>query len=236
MTTQNLDYFVGETRFAGFLALPPPASQPRPGVLVLHGGAGLGEHEREQARRLAALGFAAYAPELFGGPFASREQGRAVIGALAGEPSALRSRCQAALQAMQAQGAVDAGRTAVIGFCFGGLAALELVRSGAEVGAAVVFHGGLLTAAPAVAGAVRARVLVCTGAADPFVTAEHRAAFEAEMTAAGADWRMIVHGGAIHGFTHEGLTPASSPGSAYDATAAERSWRSMLDLLTEVFG
>jgi dienelactone hydrolase len=235
VTTQNLDYFVGETRFAGFLALPR-RPWPRPGVLVLHGGAGLGEHEREQARRLAALGFAAYAPDLLGGPFASREQGMAVIGDLVGEPTALRARCQAALQALQAQAAVDARRAAVIGFCFGGLAALELARSGADIAAAVIFHGGLHTAAPTYLGSVRAKVLVCTGAADPFVTAEHRTAFEAEMTAAGADWRMIVHGGAMHGFTHPGLTPATSPGSAYDGVAAERSWRSMRDLLAEVFG
>jgi dienelactone hydrolase len=83
---------------------------------------------------------------------------------------------------------------------------------------------------------VRARLLVLTGDADPHVDAAQRAAFAAEMTAAGADWMLTLYGGVQHGFTHEGLAPGVSPGSAYDARADERSWRAMLDLLGEAFG
>jgi dienelactone hydrolase len=125
---------------------------------------------------------------------------------------------------------IDASRLAAIGFCFGGLAALELARSGAELRVVASFHGGLSTRAPAQPGAVRASLLVCTGAADPFVPREQRAAFEDEMNAAGADWQLALYAHAQHGFTERS---ASRPGCAYDANADRRSWRALIDLLAE---
>ena len=90
-------------------------------------------------------------------------------------------------------------RIAVIGYCFGGTAALEAARSGADIACAVSFHGGL--AAPEPPAKIHARVLACCGGADPHCPPAQRAAFEAEMTAAGADWQLHVHGGALHAFT-----------------------------------
>ena len=69
-----------------------------------------------------------------------------------------------------------------------------------EARAVVSFHGGPTTRRPPREGEISSRILVCRGSADPFVTREHRAAFEEEMTAAKADWRMLIHGGALHGF------------------------------------
>jgi dienelactone hydrolase len=125
---------------------------------------------------------------------------------------------------------VDSERLAAIGYCFGGLAALELARSGADVRSIVSFHGGLRTREPAREGAVRARILVCTGARDPFVDQEQRRAFEDEMTAAGAAWEIDLYAHAAHGFTEPGT---SRPGCAYDRHADRRSWSSMLALLEE---
>ena len=95
-----------------------------------------------------------------------------------------RSRLVAALNCFCARASVDASRTAAIGFCFGGLAALELARSGVALRAAMSFHGGLVTRAPAETNTVRASILVCTGAADPFVVRQHREVFEDEMVKA----------------------------------------------------
>ena len=39
---------------------------PRPGIMLVHGGAGLDEHARDQARRYAALGFVVLAGDMFG--------------------------------------------------------------------------------------------------------------------------------------------------------------------------
>jgi dienelactone hydrolase len=202
----------------------------RPGVMVLHGGAGFGGHERDRARMLTELGYVAFAPDLFGEAFQTRERGVEVITGLVGDPPALRARLADALACMRARPAVDSPRTAAIGFCFGGLAALELARSGADLRAVVSFHGGLTTKAPAAPNEVKAAVLVCTGAADPFVTREHREAFEDEMTRATADWQLCAYANALHGFTERNV---HRPGVQYDEAADRRSWRAMRALLEE---
>lgn len=213
--------------FRGSLLQPVGVGR-TPGVLVLHGGAGPGEHERSRARTLAELGYAAYVPDLFGEPFRDRAHGIAVIQSLVEKPALLRSRLAAAVRWLREQPVIDAGRLSAIGFCFGGHAALELARSGEELACVVSFHGGLQSRQPAEPGRVKARVLVCTGAADPFVPREHRQAFEDEMSAAGARWELHVYGGVQHGFTE---AAARQPGCAYDQHADRESWRAMLDLL-----
>lgn len=236
MISQNLDYTADGKGRTGYIAYDETCPGRRPAVLVLHEGAGLGEHVRERARRLAGLGYTAFAPDLFGGPFESREQGIAVITGMTADPSGLRRHADEALALLKARPEVDPARIAAIGFCFGGWAALEIARGGADLTCLVSFHGGLRAARPAAAGDIKCPILICTGAGDPHVPADQRAAFEAEMTAAGADWRLDLYGGAQHGFTDAGVDPAKWPGAAYHPLADARSWRAMRDLFGEVFG
>ncbi|HVY18740.1 MAG TPA: dienelactone hydrolase family protein [Bauldia sp.] len=234
MIQQSVPYSVGDRSFAGTSYAPDDASR-RPGVLVLHEGTGVGPHLEERAGMIASLGYVAYAPDLFGEKFTSREHGMTIIGTLVKQRHLLRARLAAALDVLRSSPGVDARRLAVIGFCFGGLAALEVARSGADVRAAVSFHGGLQAEPPAARGDIRCPVLVCTGAEDPFVTRDHRAAFEDEMRAAEADWEMLVLGGAQHAFTNRRIDPAVRPGCAYNQAADERSWAAMRALFASVF-
>jgi dienelactone hydrolase len=219
---------------SGFFARPPSEVGTSPGVLIFHGGGGLTDHERDRAQMVAALGYIAYAPDLFGETFVDRGQATKVIGQLVAEPARLRQRTTAALARLASMSDVDPGRIAVIGHCFGGLAALELARSGADVRAAVSFHGRLANVEPARRGEIRARVLVCTGAKDPFCPRDHRIAFEDEMTAAGADWQHHVYADAMHGFSVPSTDPSKQPGCAYHELADHRSWAAMLGLFAEV--
>ena len=238
MREENVEFVSAGRTFAGFLAEPDaPHADPRPGVMVLHGGSGLGAHERDRASRLTELGYVAFAPDVFGEAFTSREHGIATITNLVADPPKLRSRLTDALGYLRARPSVNPERTAAIGFCFGGLAALELARSGADLRAVVSFHGGLTTRAPAVPGVVRAALLICTGAADPFTPREHRSALEDEMTQAGVDWQIHVYGGAEHGFTER--LPAGKPersGLRYHEVADRRAWAAMRDLLSDELG
>jgi dienelactone hydrolase len=159
-----------------------------------------------------------------------------VITGMVADPSGVRRHGVEALALMEGRPQVDPARTAAIGFCFGGWAALEMARGGVDLGCVVSFHGGLHSTAPAAPGAIKGPVLVCTGADDPHVPAAQRAAFAEEMTRAGADWRTILYGGAQHGFTDADVDPATLPGSAYHRLADARSWRAMRDLFDEVFG
>jgi dienelactone hydrolase len=112
---------------------------------------------------------------------------------------------------------------------------LELARSGADIRAAVGFHSGLTTARPQDARNIKAKILVCIGARDPVVPLEQRLAFEQEMTAAGVDWRLEVHGLAGHSFTNPDALAMNRPGVAYHGPTDRRSWCAMLDLFREVF-
>ena len=126
------------------------------------------------------------------------------------------------------------GRVAAVGYCFGGMTVLELARGGADLMGAISVHGTLKTAQRCQAGAVKAKILVCHGALDPHVPTDQVTDFIAEMTAAATDWQLIVYGGALHGFTHEGDSPI--PGVAYNALADARSLNAIRDFLTELFG
>jgi dienelactone hydrolase len=235
MTKTETEFHSAGRTFPGVFFEPDAASpsEPRPGVLVLHGGAGLGAHEHERAGMLADLGYLAFAPDLFGEVFTSRARGIEAITGLVSDPQALRRRLTDALAHLRGHSRVDASRLTAIGFCFGGLASLELARSGADLRAVVTFHGGLTTHAPAEPGVVRASILVCTGAADPHVTREHREGFEDEMTRATADWQMHTYSGAMHCFTERGI---DRPGAKYDERADGRSWQSMRELFEETVG
>jgi len=224
----SIPYEAEGRSFSGSYSAPDVAAAA--GILVLHGGGGPTAHDLEVADRLGQLGYATYVPDLFGQSFADRRTAMTVIGELVTAPTVLRMRLRAALGRLRAE--LGSGRpVAVIGHCFGGLAALELARSGAEVCAVVSVHGGLHTREPAPQGQIRGRILACTGAGDPFCTSEHRSAFEAEMTAAGADWQHHIYGGAVHGFSVSSV--ATGPGVAYHEPSAKRSWQATLDLLKE---
>jgi dienelactone hydrolase len=149
-----------------------------------------------------------------------------MIKALVAAPAELRRRVLSAVDAVR-----EHGKVAVIGHCFGGTAALEAARSGADLACVAAFHGGL--ASPAPAERITTPVLACCGAADPFCPREQRAAFEDEMTRAGAPWQLHVYGGVMHGFTVRNI---ERPGCAYEERADRASWAAMTALLDETIG
>ncbi|HSN13493.1 MAG TPA: dienelactone hydrolase family protein, partial [Anaeromyxobacteraceae bacterium] len=148
----------------------------------------------------------------------------------------LRARVAAGFGWLQQHPAVDPARLAVIGYCFGGTAALELARSGADVLGVVSFHGGLDTPTPGDARNVKARLLVLTGADDPNVPPAQIQAFEDEMRAAKVDWQLVAYSGAVHGFTNPDNGNDNARGVAYNAAADRRSWAAMKDFFAELFG
>jgi dienelactone hydrolase len=230
ISTRDVAYHDADLPLTGVLHWDAE-SAPRPGILLIHGGAGLDRHARDQARRYAELGYTVFAADMFGaGVAGDRERVVATLTALRDDPALLAGRGRAGLAVLE-DSPEAAGRPAAVGFCFGGLAALTLARAGTDLAAAVSVHGSLTTVRPAEPGAVTARILVCHGAADPHVPMDHVTAFTAEMEHAGADWQAIVYGGAAHGFTHTDAEPGAIPGVAYDARADERSFAAISTFL-----
>jgi dienelactone hydrolase len=235
MLRTSLEYRDGDMRLTGYL-VDGKGSDPAPGVVIFHGGAGLDDHARQQTERYADLGFVALAADLFGpGVMGDREKVIAAIGAIRGDRELLRRRASAAQQALVGLPGCS-GTASVVGFCFGGLAALEYARSGADLTAVVSIHGNLETNQPAQPGSLRPRILACHGAADPHVPMAQTAAFAAEMEAAGADWELVVYGGAMHGFTHrDAVGPAARPGVEYNERADALSFARAAAFLAEGF-
>ncbi|WP_051450666.1 dienelactone hydrolase family protein [Actinospica robiniae] len=222
---RTLSYADGDTPLRGYLHVCHAAAGRLPGILLVHGGAGLDAHAREQAGRYADLGYAVLAADIFGPavPGAGREQTVAAIKALRDDPDTLVRRATAGITALN-EAPESAGCFAAVGFCFGGMTVLTLARAGADLAAVVSMHGSLATGRPAEPGAVRARVLACHGARDPHVPMADVAAFSEEMIKAEADWRLAMYGTAVHGFTHQHAVPGEIPGVDYDRTADEESF------------
>jgi dienelactone hydrolase len=236
MDEKRIEYTVSGTLYRGYLAVDPKAGAGRPGILVAPDGLGLGENAMAVARRLAGLGYVAFAMDYYGdGQLPPSEQVGSRIGALSADPLALRSIAAEALKVLAGQPQTDPARLAAIGYCFGGTTAFELARSGADIKAAVGFHAGLRTARPQDAGQIRAKVLALIGATDPIVPPEDRIGFEQEMSAGGVDWRLYLYGGVGHSFTNPSAKPGDRVGMAYDAKTDKRSWAEMLALMDEVF-
>lgn len=237
VATREVEYTQGETKLTGFFAWDDAASGKRPGVIVVHEWWGHNEHARDQAKRLAEAGYVAFALDMFGdGKVTTHpEEAEKFVKEATGDSGVVGARFDAALQQLQAHPRVDSEKVAAIGYCFGGAVVLDMVRGGADLDAAVTFHGALGTESPAEPGKVKARVLVLTGAADPLVPPEQVDAFEKEMQAAGADFRVVRYPGAKHGFTNPEADDRGMEALAYDAEADEKSWQAMLGLFTEVF-
>lgn len=212
-----------------FLAWDDAIKEPRPAVLVFPDWMGNGEFSKAKARQLAELGYVAIAVDVYGnGKLAADSKEAAELsGAMKANRTLLRDRAARVLAMVKRLKEVDPKRVAAIGFCFGGTAALELARSGADVQAVVSFHGGLDTPAPADAKNIRAKLLVLHGNLDPFVPAKQVQAFFDEMNAAGVDYTFTAYANAVHSFTNPAAGMDPSRGAAYNPDAERRSWASM---------
>ena len=233
LAAQDLEYTDGGTTLDGVVVLDEGRSDQRPGILLIHGGAGLDDHARGQAHRYAELGYVVLACDMYGrGIAGDRERVMATLTGLRDAPDRLAQRAAAGLAALRARADVN-GRLAAVGFCFGGLAALTLARSGASLAAVISMHGSLAATKRAEPGAATAKVLVCHGALDPHVPMTDVVAFTEEMTKAGADWQVNVYGGAMHGFTHAHAVDGAMPGVAYHAETDRRSFAAARAFLDE---
>ncbi|HEX8543981.1 MAG TPA: dienelactone hydrolase family protein [Pseudomonas sp.] len=237
VTVSSVVYQIDGQPYESRLVFDSGDASSRPGLLMAPNWMGVSEGAEKIAQSVAEQGYVVLLVDLYGQgtrPQNGDEAGAAMM-PLKNDRAELRKRMQAALEQLlsQTDAPVDADKVATFGFCFGGCCSLELARAGANLKAAVSFHGTLDTPNPADANNIKGSVLVLHGAADPLVPKEQLPAFEAEMDAAGIDWQLTSYGGAVHSFTDP---EAQTPGKMmYDARTAKRAFASMHNLLDEVF-
>jgi len=211
--------------------------QKRPTVMLVPTVMGVSELELGFGRQLVELGFNAFVADLFGKQFrgAPRDVCFGEMKRLANDRSALQRRLLAVLDQVRRLDEVDSGKVVVAGYCFGGMCALDVARSGADIAAAVAFHG-LFDPPGLPPQKITAKVLALHGWDDPMVPPEKVVALGQEMTEAGADWQIHCYGHVAHGFTNPNAHQIGIEGVRYHELAAERSWTSFINLLEELFG
>ncbi len=237
MSGVYVDYADGNDTCEAYVALAA-GDGPCPAVLVAHQWSGQSDHERATADKLAALGYVGIAIDVYGkgnrGTPGAPDHS-ALMMPWASNRAALRQRLVAAVAFAKGHAAVDADRIAIMGYCFGGMCALDVARTGTtEVKGAISLHG--VFGAPNIGpqADIATKVLILHGWADPMAKPADVEAVAKELTEAKADWQLHAYGHTMHSFT---APQANAPenGQQYNATADRRSWAATVAFLEEVF-
>lgn len=238
MREERVEFEMAGQTYELFVARPDVGGV-RPAVLVFHAWTGQGEHERDKACRVASeLGMIGIACDLWGkGVFVTDpiECGKKMTPFMR-DRHKLRSVLAETLRVATTQvEGVDSKRVSAMGYCFGGLCVLDMVRMGQDLKAAVSFHGLFRVedenrARP---GGPKTEVLMLHGFDDPMVPHQDILAVSREFTDAGVPFAMHVFGHTKHGFTNTTATDATR-GVYYSESADRRSWQMAKALLAEV--
>lgn len=233
---EKVEYKSGDNLFVGVVAYDSALKGKKPGVVVFHNWMGITQETESKISELAKLGYVAMAGDIYGKGIRPKDAKEA--GALAtiykNDRKLLRERVNLALVELAKNPKVDSKKLLATGYCFGGTAALELGRSGAELLGIVSFHGGLANPNPADAKNIKAQVQIYHGGIDPFVSAEEVNAFKKEMDDAKVTYQFTAFSGAVHSFTEKAAGDDASKGQAYNALADRRSWEGMKNFFQEL--
>lgn len=237
LRTERVEYAGDDTIFEAYVAVPEPAETARPGILLAHDWSGLNVGMQRVADRIATLGYVSFAIDLYGKGVRGDETGdnSHLMAPLLNDRGLLLRRLLAGLAAAKRHANVDPGRIAIMGYCFGGLCALDLARAvPAGLVAAISFHGVYAPPRLEPQAPINAKILLLHGWEDPFAPPSDVISLARELTAAGADWQLHAYGHALHAFT---FSRANAPerGIAYNAAADRRSWAAMTAFLGETF-
>jgi len=235
----EVTYASDSTNLKGYIAYDENKKGKRPGILIVHEWWGHNDYVRERADMLAELGYTAIAVDMYGdGKQANHpdDAGKFAMSVMGNLPEAT-ARFDAAIKLLQEHESVDKEKLAAIGYCFGGSVALTMANSGADLDAVAAFHSGV--ALPVMPNKdLKARVLVCNGADDPFVAPESITTFKTAMDSIGAKYEYIAYPGVTHSYTSK---EADANGEkfnlplAYNADADQKAWTSLKALLKDVF-
>lgn len=235
----EVTYSNDSTTMKGYLAFDESTTEKRPGILVVHEWWGHNEYSRKRADMLAEMGYTALAVDMYGDGKQAKHPDDAgkFSGMVMSNMPAAKSRFMAAMEELKKHPSVDSDKIAAIGYCFGGSVVLTMANAGMDLDAVAAFHSGV--ALPIMPNEdLTAKVLVCNGAADPFVSPESVAAFTKAMDSIEADYKYIAYEDAVHAFTSK---DADSLGKkfnlplAYQEKADKQSWEELKELLKETF-
>ncbi len=226
--------------FKGFVVYDESKSGKRPAILVIPEWWGLNDYAKSRARELANLGYIAMAVDMFGeGKIAANPQeAMEYTKPFYTDPNLAKSRIDAALKKLKSYSETDSNNLAAIGYCFGGSCVLNAAKLGADLKGVVSFHGGL-TGAPANKNLLKAKILVCNGGADKYVSDQDIADFKHGLDSIGADYTFKSYADATHAFTNPASTETGKKFNMpieYNEAADKASWNDMKIFFGKLFG
>jgi dienelactone hydrolase len=236
--SETLHYEDAGVALTGHLYWDDAVEGERPGILVIHEWWGLNDYARQRARRLAELGYVAFAADMYGNDRVTDrpDQAREWMQEITVDPELWRQRAAAGLAQLRSSERVETDEIAAIGYCFGGGTVLQMAYGGTDIDGVVSFHGSLPAAPEESYGKVEPEILVLHGQADSFVGPDVVLNFQEKLEAADANWEMDIYGGVRHGFTNPDAADYGIDNLQYDAQADARSWQRMQAFFDELFG
>jgi dienelactone hydrolase len=234
MQSREIPYRDGSIDLEGFVAHPKEGKHPL--VILCHAWRGRDDFIHEKARLIAKQGYIGFALDMYGRGILgkSKEENAALKKPFIQDRSLLQKRVLKAFEVSSRLPYVDSQRIAVVGFGFGGICALDLARSGADLKGAVSIYGHFEPPPPQLIKPIRAKILILHGYKDPVASQEELRRFEKEMDEAKVDWQAHVYGNAMHAFATPGANDPEA-GILYNQTAATRAWIATQNFLDEIF-
>ncbi len=229
-----ISFMEGKTHFEANVGLPKDMKDKVPLVVIVHEWWGRNDFIARRASALHQAGYATLPVDLFGDSksVSTPSEAMALATPLYKNPQLGIDRLQKYIKMAKKDPHVDANKVFVIGYCFGGTQALHFARVAGDVAGVVSFHGGLEAGVPV--EKITARILALNGLADPMVPAKQRDAFEKEMKAAGADYKIVNYPNAMHAFTNPSATEKGKRFKlpvAYNEEADKASWKELMEFL-----
>jgi dienelactone hydrolase len=237
MKSDFLDYSAGDVTCQAFVAYDDKSTDKRPCVLICHAWGGQSEFEQEKAEKLAELGYVGFAVDVYGKGKrgTNMDENAKLMQPFIDDRKLLLSRLRGALAAAKNHPLVDANRIAVMGYCFGGLCALDLARCcDPDVKGAVSFHGLFTPPNIGAQGKISASILILHGYDDPMAKPDSVLEVADELNKAGADWQLHAYSHTVHAFTSP-TADMPEHGILYNASADRRSWIAMKNFFQELF-
>lgn len=223
LLTERVEYPTPHGNMKAYLARPK-AEKAYGAVIVIHENRGLNAHIEDVARRAAAAGFLALAPDALsplGGTPTNEDDARALFGKLVNEENI--SRFAAAVPYLKARKDCN-GAVGCVGFCWGGAMANNLAITVPDLKAAVAFYGRQPELSKV--SAIKAAVQLHYASLDERVNAG-MAEYEAAFKAAGIRYEQYVYEGVNHAFHND------TSAARYNKEAAELAWKRTIDFFNK---
>lgn len=220
----NVSYQAADGAMLYAYVAKPTGAGPHPAIVMVHEFFGLNGAIVKHADALAQQGYVVIAPDTYRNQTTAQIP-RAIWLRVTVPEERVMQDLQAAFDYIKGQADVDAGRIAVVGFCYGGEMALQHALRNPELAATVVFYGSPVTDPQGLGALAQTKhpVLGIFAEQDQQIPPAEAQAFQRALDAAGIPNDVTVYPGVGHAFVQ--------PEAVAEGGAARDAWDRMIRFL-----